>query len=460
MAMGASARPVSSSATPPSGSGGVGSKLATLRLRLNAMLGGPSANRGLPAAGASFEVAAERRRWSAERRELLDDCTAVRAQVAAMQRTLDGWSALLRDLLYYGALHGREAAIEAAVVEVLGAALGEVEGVQEVELAELSLPSGAEAAPNLTLRRYGGAGELTGRELSEWCVEWSPPPAIGGCITLRGRKFGVSFSIAATVSNLKLRGTLCCRWTPTASPPALTVGFKGMPEVAFELALAGKALSLGSDTLRAWLQRQLRRQLTERCVLPKMVEISLPSAAANSHQHDARDLGEPEPDAAADAILAASRAAAELDLPPGVEIALPPPPCADGDFLEAVEVAANEARSARAARSASALPSSSPQQPPPAQPHQSPPPPPFRPPDASAPSAVSIESLLGSGLGEYDSGPDLLESMALPPTLAPLTAGAAGAAERRLRRRGGRAATAPAGAQRYWPNLPPFACGA
>ena len=113
-----------------------------------------------------------------------------------------------------------------------------------MEITELRLPSSSTHAPQVTLLRYKGP------ECLEAAVRWAPPvEEAGGSITLRGRKFGVSFTLAVAVSQLRLEGTLVAKWSPQREPdPRIELGFQTKPRLAFEVSLAGKALSLGSET--------------------------------------------------------------------------------------------------------------------------------------------------------------------------------------------------------------------
>ena len=141
----------------------------------------------------------------------------------------------------------------------------------QLEVTELRLPTQPECAPRLALHQYCGP------ELSEWHVSWEPASTqAGGSIALRGRRFGVSFTIVVAVGSLRLSGLLVCRYTPEAERPMLVVGFKKAPAVQFDVSIAGKALSLGSETLRSWLHRQLDKALRDHLVLPKTLEIPLP----------------------------------------------------------------------------------------------------------------------------------------------------------------------------------------
>jgi hypothetical protein len=78
------------------------------------------------------------------------------------------------------------------------------------------------------------------------------------------------------VTAVRVQGALVVRWTPHDESPKLYVGFKRLPTIAFDVSLSGKALSLGSDTLRAWLHKQLDRALLAHCVLPKALDAELP----------------------------------------------------------------------------------------------------------------------------------------------------------------------------------------
>ena len=77
-----------------------------LRSALN--LGRPR-EAGLVEGDAALQAAlqTERQRWAAELQMLLTDCTTIRAEAQALTERLDGWSSLVRDLFFYGGLHGR-----------------------------------------------------------------------------------------------------------------------------------------------------------------------------------------------------------------------------------------------------------------------------------------------------------------------------------------------------------------
>lgn len=75
---------------------------------------------------------AQRRRWATEKAMLIADCTAARTEAANLAKTLEGWENLVRDILFYGGLHGRVADMTALFAEQLRSSLGEVEGVHEV----------------------------------------------------------------------------------------------------------------------------------------------------------------------------------------------------------------------------------------------------------------------------------------------------------------------------------------
>ena len=184
----------------------------------------------------------ERERWAAERQELLDDCTTCRQEVQRLTETLNGWSAIVRDALFYGLFSGPAMnEITELFAERLRNSVGEVEGVSEVEISELRLPTTSDAAPEVSLVRYGGP------ELSEWRVSWSPPPSqASGSITLRGRKFGVTFTLEVQVSKLQLDGQVqCCLSSEegslgVAKERSVRVGFKRLPQISFEIHIAGK----------------------------------------------------------------------------------------------------------------------------------------------------------------------------------------------------------------------------
>ena len=115
---------------------------------------------------AGENVEALRRRWASEKQMLIADCTAARSELATLTQTLNGWQALVRDILFYGGLHGRAAEMTAQFAEQLRGSLGELEIVQEVEVTELHLPSAPDHSPQVRLIKYCGP------ELSEWNVLW------------------------------------------------------------------------------------------------------------------------------------------------------------------------------------------------------------------------------------------------------------------------------------------------
>ena len=168
-----------------------------------------------------YSMAEERERWQAERRMILEDSAQVRATADELERVLGGWSALAHDLLFYGLFYGRKQQWIDKLTARLQRSVGEVEGVLELEITELRLPSSAECAPQLKLHKYAGP------ELSEWNISWEPPSSqAGGSIALKGRKFGVSFTIVVAVGSLKVNGLVVVRWTPEAGTPVMVVGFK------------------------------------------------------------------------------------------------------------------------------------------------------------------------------------------------------------------------------------------
>ena len=120
---------------------------------------------------AGENVEALRRRWASEKQMLIADCTAARSELATLTQTLNGWQALVRDILFYGGLHGRAAEMTAQFAEQLRGSLGELEIVQEVEVTELHLPSAPDHSPQVRLIKYCGP------ELSEWNVLWEPSNA-------------------------------------------------------------------------------------------------------------------------------------------------------------------------------------------------------------------------------------------------------------------------------------------
>lgn len=67
-------------------------------------------------------------------------------------------------------------------------------------MTALRLPSSTDHAPSLTLAEYRGP------EYSEWLLRWDPPSAQGSVtISLKGRKFGVSFSTVRVAQQLSQR---------------------------------------------------------------------------------------------------------------------------------------------------------------------------------------------------------------------------------------------------------------
>jgi hypothetical protein len=222
----------------------------------------------------------ERARWAAERAVLLEDNAVARTEAHMLSQSLRGWETFVRDAVFYRAIDGRAAQLTAALSDRLNASLAEIEGLTEVEISELRLPTSPAHAPAVTLVRYDGPW------LSEWRVRWEPPSAqAGGSITLRGRKFGVSFQLVMAVGSVRFDGLVRCTCVGLGQPPGnqgapsapteVQLGLRHPPEVSFEIGLAGKALSLGSDTLRAWLQRQLDRVLRSHAVLPQAIRIPI-----------------------------------------------------------------------------------------------------------------------------------------------------------------------------------------
>ena len=213
----------------------------------------------------------DHRQWAAERQTLLDDCTAVRAEAAAFEHALEGYSAMMRDLLHYSVFHGKSAQLKQFFADRLRESVGEIEGVHDVEITELRLPSSSDCAPQLSLVQYGGP------EMSEWRVKWEPPSSrVGAAISLRGRKFGVSFTIMLNVTGFKVSGAIKAKWTAGSASPTLELGFIQLPKLTFDVIAVGKALSLGSDTLRAWLVRQTEKAVNAHLVLPKVFVLELP----------------------------------------------------------------------------------------------------------------------------------------------------------------------------------------
>lgn len=143
----ASNHAATSSASAPSGAAAVGSVEGSesgrvLRARLVRMFfgrrrgsaAGTSSDGISAAAAAAAELAAERQRWTEERRMLLDEVTALRTNAISADAQLEGWSALVRDILFYGFLHGRQQALLDHFAASLRSSIGEVDGVSEVEV--------------------------------------------------------------------------------------------------------------------------------------------------------------------------------------------------------------------------------------------------------------------------------------------------------------------------------------
>jgi hypothetical protein len=65
---------------------------------------------------------------------LLDEVTALRTNAISADAQLEGWSALVRDILFYGFLHGRQQALLDHFATSLRSSIGEVDGVSEVEV--------------------------------------------------------------------------------------------------------------------------------------------------------------------------------------------------------------------------------------------------------------------------------------------------------------------------------------
>ena len=71
----------------------------------------------------------------------------------------------------YALLYGRKSMWESRLSHILRGTVGEIDGVQDVEIHELRLPSASDFAPQLALAKYAGP------ELSEWNLKWEPPSA-------------------------------------------------------------------------------------------------------------------------------------------------------------------------------------------------------------------------------------------------------------------------------------------
>ena len=201
--------------------------LSTLRPPRRSWIARLFGRRSAAPAGGAADFRSQRRQWAAERQMLLDDCTAVRTQARELERVLGGWSSLVRDLLFYSLLYGKKAELLEFFHEQLRESIGEVEGVHEVEITELRLPSSSEHAPQIALLEY------TGPDVSEWTLKWEPPSTqCGGSITLRGRRFGVSFTLVVAVSALRVQGLIVCKWSPEAAEPVLASPRLASPRLA------------------------------------------------------------------------------------------------------------------------------------------------------------------------------------------------------------------------------------
>ena len=72
---------------------------------------------------------------------LLEEVTALRTDAIAADTHLQGWSALVRDILFYGFLHGRQQAWLEHFAASLRSSVGEVDGVSEVEVGAPPAPA-------------------------------------------------------------------------------------------------------------------------------------------------------------------------------------------------------------------------------------------------------------------------------------------------------------------------------
>jgi len=150
----------------------------------------------------------ERSRWAQERAVLLEDNTVARTEAHMLTQALRAWEALLRDAVFHRVILNRADELAELLTERLNASLAEVEGLAEVEITELRLPTAPAHAPTVTLLRYDGP------LLSEWRIRWAPPSSQGGgAITLRGRKFGVSFQLVMAVGSIGFDGVVRCSCT-------------------------------------------------------------------------------------------------------------------------------------------------------------------------------------------------------------------------------------------------------
>ena len=140
------------------GSGGSSGRPVLISRRLTRMLFGQrhgvsptgAPNVDAPAAALAADLTAERQRWEQERKMLLEDCTSMRAEAAEAERMLQGWSSMIRDLLFYGFFYGRQQAMLERLTETLHDAVGEIDGVNEVEVTEFRLPAAPDFVPHLS----------------------------------------------------------------------------------------------------------------------------------------------------------------------------------------------------------------------------------------------------------------------------------------------------------------------
>ena len=65
---------------------------------------------------------------------LLDEVTALRTNAISADAQLEGWSALVRDILFYGFLHGRQQALLDHFAASLRSSIGEVDGKTLVDV--------------------------------------------------------------------------------------------------------------------------------------------------------------------------------------------------------------------------------------------------------------------------------------------------------------------------------------
>ena len=77
---------------------------------------------------------------------LLEDCAAVRKQAAELDLVLQGWSHMVRDLIFYALLYGRKSMWESRLSHILRGTVGEIDGVKFVNDSKATNAEAAEQA--------------------------------------------------------------------------------------------------------------------------------------------------------------------------------------------------------------------------------------------------------------------------------------------------------------------------